>query len=211
MSAVLSENVYFREYIREAEKVIKSAEVLTVRLKADKYYNHLIERNEAASDAAKKIYERVLFATLVMYRTLKETYPEQAYGIIERGAMRASRENGEKMLRLAKVPGAKTLFMTNLGHDVKKSYGPEAGFDTQFISSRGNYVQFDVKKCPVRQFCEDYGVPEIAKIFCMIESNEFSGIDGIDFDRVHSLELDGEKCNFRFEHVKEAKYFKKIS
>lgn len=207
MAAVLSENVFFQEYIREAEKLIKSSDVLAIRLKADKYYKHLVERSEDASDAAKKVYEKALFATLVMYRSIMETFPELAYGIIERGAQTASKENGEKMLRLAKVPGAKTLFMTNLGRDVKKSYGPEAGFDTQFLCSRGNYVQFDVKKCPVIEFCTEYGYPEIAKIFCMIETNEFSGMDGIDFARAHSLELDGEKCNFRFEHVKDKSFF----
>lgn len=203
MAAVLSENIYFQEYIREADKLIKSSDVLAIRLKADKYYKHLIERNESASDATKKVYERALFATLVMYRSIMETYPEHAMGIIERGATKASKENGEKMLKIAKVPGAKTLFMKNLGRDVKKIYGPEAGFDTQFLCSRGNYVQFDVKSCPIRQFCTDYGFPEIAKILCMIEENEYKNVEGIDFARTHSLELDGEKCNFRFEHVKD--------
>lgn len=203
MSAVLAENIYFQEYIKEATRIIKSNDVLTIRLKADKYFNHLIERNSDAPDAAKKVYEKALFATLVVYRSLMETFPEEAMGIIERGANTVSKENGEKLVKFSKIPGMKTLFMTNLGRDVKKSYGPTAGFDTQFISSKSNFVQFDVKKCAIRQFCEEYGYPELAHVFCMIESNEYGHANGIEFSREHSLEEDGEKCNFRFEHISE--------
>lgn len=137
-----------------------------------------------------------------MYRSIMETFPDIAMEVIKEGAERAAKQSGANMIKLSKVPGAKTLFMTKFGRDVKKYFGPEAGFNTKFLSSMGNYVQFEVSECPIRKYCMDYGYPELASIFCMIESYEYGNLEGVDFLRNHSLELDGEKCDFRFEHVK---------
>jgi len=201
LTQVLSENDFFKAYIAEAGKDIKSTDVLSVRLKADKYYNHLIERNHKSAAEMKKVQEKALFATCVMYRALLETFPDYAMGIIERGAATVAKEYGEKSIKFPKLPGMKTLYMTNIGRDCKKDFGPNAGFDTQFICTQKNFVQYDVKKCYIRQFCEEYGCPEIAHVFCMMELNEYGNVPGIGFTRTHSLVEDGEKCNFRFEHI----------
>lgn len=209
MAAVLSENPYFKEYIREAEKLLKSSDVLGIRLKADKYFNHLVERHLEDNAATSKREEDYTFATVAMYRAIHDTYPDMALGIIERGADIVSKDEGEKRAKRLKIIGMKSIFMKNMGKDSTKYFGPEAGFKTSFISDNGTYVQFDVKECPVKAFTEEYGYPELAHVFCNIELNEYSGIAGIEFSRKHNL-VDGDDCcDFRFEHINELIYGKK--
>lgn len=209
MAKILSENRYFQEYIKETGKFVKSSEALSLRLKADKYYNELVAKSYAIVDARAKHCEESLFATLAFYRCMVEEYPDIAMQVIETGIEVVAKELCEKHKKFTKLPGMKTLFMKNLGRDTKKSYGTAGGFDTRFISENGTYVQYDVKKCFFKTYCEEYGYPEVAHVFCRIEEIEYSDIPGISFTRKHNLVNGDDMCDFRYEHINELIYGKK--
>ncbi len=138
-----------------------------------------------------------IFRAAAIYLTLKDVIgPEKAYGIIEDTAISGCAGIEEKLKKLMKVPGMRSLFVKAWDPMTRKIFGPDNGFKNVFYpKTRGEY-RMDVTSCPYCRYFTELGCPELTKVFCDNDERIYGNLPGLIFERKGTLGKGSERCDF---------------
>ena len=122
--------------------------------------------------------------------------PELGYKAISEYSWAKSREMGNSLKKMAKIPGFKRFFVSLWDPISKKAFGPDAGFKNVFYPKEKGAYRMDIVKCPYNSYFTELGTPELTKIFCINDECSYGDIPGLEFIRHTTLGTGGDKCDF---------------
>ena len=123
--------------------------------------------------------------------------PELGYKVISEASWAKSRDMGNRLRKMAKIPGFKRFFVKMWGPISKRMFGPDAGFQNVFYPKEKDAFRMDIVKCPYNSYFAELGTPELTKIFCINDECTYGDIPGLEFIRHTTLGTGGGKCDFQ--------------
>ncbi len=165
------------------------------------YAKHLSDMRAAVSNnnwsaEQQKVQKQMIIPLLAKYRTLiyLGIPREKAMALTEKYSVHSARRFN-KMLRLfSHLPNFRKLFSKIF----KKQMAVPGIWDHEFKKDDKEMMVFDVTKCLWKETCNFFGYPEICEIFCNNDWVVFGDIKKFHLERVGTLGLGDEKCDFKF-------------
>lgn len=147
---------------------------------------------------AQKMHVSYIFPSAAIQLAVKEITgdPELGYKAISEYSWAKSREMGNSLKKMAKIPGFKRFFVSLWDPISKKAFGPDAGFKNVFYPKEKGAYRMDIVKCPYNSYFTELGTPELTKIFCINDECSYGDIPGLEFIRHTTLGTGGDKCDF---------------
>ncbi len=164
-----------------------------------------------AKDILRKIEERYpdvskgemmhadyIFPSAAIQLAIKEIKgdSEIGYKAISEHSWAKSRKMGEKLKKMAKIPGFKSFFVKLWDPISRKSFGSDSGFRNVFYPKKKGEYRMDITECPYNRYFTELGTPELTKIFCINDECTYGDIPGLEFIRHTTLGTGGDKCDF---------------
>lgn len=164
---------------------------------AGKRFDALLQEYADVPDGHKEhLYESIL-PRIAMYRALREYMTQdEALDIIDQTLRCVAARLIKSIGWLAHAPGVPTLFMKIFSSEVKKSFGPTAGFKQEFYEDTTRKLRFDITQCPYCNTCNELGCPELTQTFCASDVYVYGNIPNITFKRTQTLGTGGTCCDF---------------
>lgn len=164
---------------------------------AGKRFDTLLQEYADVPDSHKKhLYESIL-PRVAMYRALQECMTQdEALQIIDETIRTVAAKLIKSVGWLAHVPGVPAFFIKHFGSEVKKSFGPSAGFKQEFYEDSARKLRFDITQCPYCNTCTELGCPELTQTFCNSDVYVYGNIPNITFKRTQTLGTGGTCCDF---------------
>lgn len=101
--------------------------------------------------------------------------------------------------RFLRLPGMIRVFPKMCVKMMKKTYGPESGFEMTFNEVSDARIAFDVTVCPYWEYCRKEGYPTLTRAFCDSDDLTFSGLEpAVCFRREGTLGREDPLCDFDF-------------
>lgn len=160
-------------------------------------------KNEADyrnSDIIKWHMTKFIFPVLAYYMALLEygLSIENAYKHTLEVTQKHAMIEKKKNMIYAKIPFFYYLFKLAVKKVMKKIY-PNEGWETEWVRYDNKEIHFNLKSCVYFDVTNQYGHPELCKVFCANDTTAFSGyLPKVRFERSGTIS-DGKKlCDFHF-------------
>lgn len=141
--------------------------------------------------------DNYIFPAAAVYLTVKEAVgQEQAYRIVEDSAIAHSVPIGQKLAKLMKIPGMRSLFMGIWGPMTRNLFGSNNGFRNVFYPKKKNEFRMDILACPYCRYFTELGCPELTKIYCENDDRTYGSLPGLKFERTGTLGKGADRCDF---------------
>ena len=173
----------------------EEAEKIWIRAK-----ENLRKIEERYSDISKgeRMHTDFIFPSAAIQLAIKEIEndPQIGYEAISEHSWEKSRKMGEKLKKMAKIPGFKSFFVKLWDPISRKSFGSDSGFKNVFYPKKKGEYKMDITQCPYNRYFTELGTPELTKIFCINDECTYGDIPGLEFIRHTTLGTGGDKCDF---------------
>ena len=181
----------------EMDKVLpKDQSDLLWGLATEKLHETLIKYNSLPEGEHLHTDTRI-FPAASVYLTLKEAIGEEkAYSVIENAAIEGCKGTADKLKKLLRIPGMKTIFIKAWDPMTKKLFGTANGFSNVFYPKKAGEYRMDVTSCPYCRYLAELGCPELTKIFCANDDRIYGDLPGIRFERTGTLGRGADRCDF---------------
>ena len=138
-----------------------------------------------------------IFPATAIYLTLKDAIgQEKAYRLLEDAIVESCAGIAEKLAKLMKVPGMRSLFVKIWDPMVKKLFGPNNGFQNVFYPKKKGEYRMDVISCPYCRYFTELSCPELTKLYCEHDDQIYGNLPGLKFERTGTLGKGAERCDF---------------
>ncbi len=156
----------------------------------------------ASLPAGVQMHTERIFPAAAIYLTAKDVIgDDKAYRIIEDAAIRGCKDIAEKLQKLMKVPGMRSLFVAAWDPMTKRMFGERSGFRNRFYPKKKGEYRMDVISCPYNRYFTELGCPELTKIFCENDDRTYGCLPGLTFERTGTLGKGAECCDFRISKI----------
>ena len=156
-----------------------------------------IMKQYASLPAGVQMHTERIFPAAAVYLTAKNVIgDEKAYRIIEDSAIRGCEGIAEKLRKLMKVPGMRSLFVAVWDPMTKKMFGERSGFQNRFYTKKKGEYRMDIVSCPYNRYFTELGCPELTKIFCENDERIYGNLPGLKFERAGTLGKGAACCDF---------------
>lgn len=184
----IKENLIAEVGVVEAEKIWNRAKEILKEIE-DKYPD---------LSKGQQMHASFIFPAAAVQLAIKEIKgdAEIGYRAISKFSWSSSREKGESLQKMAKIPGFTQLFVKLWDPISHKFFGPDAGFENVFYPKKKGEYKMDIIACPYNRYFTELGTPELTKIFCINDECTYGDIPGLEFSRSQTLGKGGEKCDF---------------
>ena len=138
-----------------------------------------------------------IFPATAIYLTLKDAIgQEKAYRLLEDAIVESCAGIAEKLAKLMKVPGMRSLFVKIWDPMVKKLFGPNNGFQNVFYPKKKGEYRMDVISCPYCRYFTELSCPELTKLYCEHDDQIYGNLPGLKFERTGTLGKGADRCDF---------------
>lgn len=181
----------------EMDACIAKAESDALWSEAERRLNEIMKGYARIPKGEHAHTDNFIFPSAAIYLTLKDAVGEEtAYSVVENAAMKGSLKTGEKLARLMRVPGMKSLFVRIWDPMTKKMFGPNRGFKNVFYPKKKGEFRMDIVDCPYFRYYSELGCPEITKISCGNDDRCYGNLPGLEFKRSGTLGTGADRCDF---------------
>ena len=181
----------------ELDRLLPGAQSDEIWRAATKRLEAILEQYSSVPKGARMHTDSRIFPSAAIYLTAGERIgAEQAYKILERGAVNNCAGIREKLAKLMKIPGMPGLFVSLWDPMTKKMFGPDNGFQNVFYPKKKGEYRMDITSCPYNRYFTELGCPELTKIFCENDERLYGNLPGVRFERTSTLGKGGERCDF---------------
>ena len=178
---------------------IGEKEALTLKEKAQKEYEKLLQENTADNDAYRKHSVDYIYPAAALCIAAKEMEIDTAVivtALREHFRVTCAADNAV-IKRQMKIPFAYHLVPRFFLSYSLRHYPEEAGFRYRIPKREKGKGAFDIIRCPYLETFKKYGCPEITTAFC--DSDDFTYGDmhpGLVWERKGTLGYGNECCDF---------------
>lgn len=145
-----------------------------------------------------RMHTEIIFPAAAVYLAAGDAIGrEKAFRIIEDAAVSGCEGIAEKLRRLMKVPGMRSLFLSAWDPMTKKLFGPGNGFRNRFYPRKKGEYRMDVLACPYARYFTELGCPELTGIFCENDERTYGNLPGLIFERTGTIGKGASCCDFR--------------
>ena len=157
----------------------------------------MLEQYSALPKGVRGHTDHFIFPSAAVYLIAKEEIGDAAaWQIVEDAAIGLTTDAGEKLARLLRLPGMRSLFIRIWDPLTKKKFGPDSGFQNVFYPKKKGEYRMDVTACPYCRYFAELGCPELTKIYCANDDRVYGKLPGIAFERTGTLGTGAERCDF---------------
>lgn len=163
-----------------------------------------IEERYPDISKGERMHAEFIFPSAAIQLAIREIRgdSELGYKVISEHSWAKSKKMGEKLKKMAKIPGFKNFFVKLWDPITKKSFGPDSGFKNVFYPKKKGEYRMDIVQCPYDRYFTELETPELTKIFCINDECTYGDIPGLEFIRHTTLGTGGDKCDF---HIRVSK------
>ena len=138
-----------------------------------------------------------IFPSAAIYLTLKDAVGQTvACQIIRDAAVQTCRPIEQKLQKLMKLPGMRSLFLKAWDPITKRVFGAGNGFVNVFYPKKAGEYRMDITACPYCRYFSELGCPELTEIFCDNDERIYGHLPGLVFERSGTLGKGAERCDF---------------
>ncbi len=189
-------------YKAEMDRILPKEESDALWQKAAEKLDEMLQEHASLPKGVHIHTDSRIFPAAAVYLTLKDvTGPEKAYAVIENAAVKGCEGIQEKLTKMMKIPGMKSLFIKVWDPMVKKIFGPGNGFRNVFYQKKKGEYRMDVTACPYCRYFTESGCPELTKIFCENDERIYGKLPGLEFRRTGTLGKGAACCDFLLRKV----------
>ncbi len=167
----------------------------------DEYKKNLAEMCTAVSTdmwtaEQQKVQKKMIISLLAKYRTfLNLGVPqEKAFALTQKW----SNNSAQKINKFIKLFSRLPNFQKLLSKMFRKQMSTPGLWDHQFVRDDKEELVVDITKCLWKETCDFFDYPEICKLFCDNDWILFGDLKKMHMERVGTLGLGAEKCDFKF-------------
>lgn len=165
----------------------------------------LAELYETYGDLARHNYHlrQQVLPQAALCRALEQAGESRTAAIAEATEIshkRLSYPSAKKLRRLLKIPGLYKAFPRTFERIIRsRLFGPQNGFEIDFLPVGKGRSRFDIKRCPYYDFCCRLGYPELTFAFCYADEICYRHMHPkLVFERSSTLEKGAPQCDFYF-------------
>ena len=176
---------------------IGKEEAEMIWLRAKEILREIEERHPDISKG-EQMHVGFIFPCAAIQLAIKEIKGDAklGYKVISEYSWAKSRKMGDKLRKMSKIPGFKSLFVKLWDPVSRKSFGVDAGFRNVFYPKKKGEYRMDIVECPYNRYFTELGTPELTQIFCINDECTYGDIPGLEFIRHTTLGTGGDKCDF---------------
>lgn len=168
-----------------------------VWVNAEAWLDLMLASSPELSAGERKHVEGMILPTCAIYFAIgvalgkREAYELVSWHLREHASNWMSRYRG-----LFSIPGGRQLAMLWFGRVMRRAYGSESGFATDFVETSSKRLVMEVHDCPYLRWCRDCGAEELAPLFCENDDYAYGRVAGVDFRREGTLARGASQCDF---------------
>ena len=196
---------YLRQVVSHLEERYGKEKAKVIMTKAQNRYDELIIENknepkEFYMHTRERIYPSVAIFDALLDEDIKR---KEAEDFVTNYYRWRSSGMASKIKAVFKMPGIYKIVPMLFFKMSQKSFGPQAGFESENQHLGKGEMSFDMIKCPYYDKCLQYGCPEIVKGFCDADDICYGNMHPkISWDRTKTIGHGDEMCNFKI-HIKD--------
>jgi hypothetical protein len=164
-------------------------------------YRELLDgRHLYANRALRNHLERNILPGIALYQTLKsgEGTEGQALQLAELAFHEWGMASRQTMTRVGRLPFFYWLLRVTAKPMMRRNF-PEEGWEIKWVEISSEQTSFNMRSCFYLQVLEDYGVPELAPLYCSVDDAIYEGVSPyVKWARKRTLARGDEYCDFRF-------------
>ncbi|MDO4556938.1 MAG: L-2-amino-thiazoline-4-carboxylic acid hydrolase [Lachnospiraceae bacterium] len=157
----------------------------------------LLEKMCVGENAANsKTMQIKIFPRVALYRVMQKIMSkEQAYEIVWEYTKNCICEQTRRQyLKMEKVPFFFLIFRKMFLHIMRHS----SQWDTEVTQNAKNKFAFAVHRCLWNDTCQKCGCPELCRVFCDSDWENYGALHKVRFCRTQTLGTGGNLCDFTF-------------
>jgi hypothetical protein len=181
----------------ELDKAVPKAQSEALWRKATERLDGYLTRYSLLPKGVHMHTDSRILPSAAVYLTLKDSIgQERAYKMIEDAAVHGCADIEEKLRKLMRLPGMRTLFVKAWDPMTRKLFGAGNGFRNVFYPNKKGEYRMDVTACPYCRTFTELGCPELTRIFCENDERIYGNLPGLRFERTGTLGKGAERCDF---------------
>ncbi len=143
-----------------------------------------------------KMQKKLIISLLAKYRTfLNLGVPqEKAFALTQKW----SSDNARKIHKFVKLFSRFPNFRKMFSKIFRKQMSTPGIWDHKFIKDDKDELVIDITKCLWKETCDFFNYPEICRVFCGGDWILFGDLKKMHMERVDTLGLGAQKCDFKF-------------
>ena len=175
----------------KAEKIVKEA-------KAN--FDELCRLHDDESKALKKHTHNQIYCILAIQKAMESngiSREDATSYLTDRMAERCNTMS-PKLQKIMKFADIWKKVPTIFSKVVPKMFGPDAGFEAEYLITTKERSKFDMKKCPYATIFKREGYPELCKICCMSDDLTYGKLspEHLGWGRTKTIGRGDDVCDF---------------
>ena len=196
---IMKDKKLFKKKLSETKS---KEDIETIWKESHKRLAKMLEEYKDLPEGVANHTDNFIFPAAAIYLSIKEKYPDEAYGIMKEVMAEKSGKTGAFLAKCTRIPGFRKFFLGMWDSVSHKMFGETCGFKNTFYPKEKGYFRMDILECPYNKYLTLVGCPELNILFCENDVHTYGNLPGLKFTRTKTIGAGYELCDFKMELVK---------